>query len=305
MSGSPAYGFVDDDGTRRLLRPRPPRAVLAWVEAQLGASVVSTRTLKGGQSSAVHEVTLRSTADGDPLRVVLRRYVRDDPEEPDMPARECRTLLYLGDVGLTGPRLLAEDVTGRETGVPTLLMSRVPGRVEWSPKNTDRWLHRLVEQLPPIHAAPLPTAGVIRTYAPYAQDAYRPPSWARWPAVWDKAIEIFHGPTPEGPKAFIHRDYHPGNVLWRRGVVTSVVDWQCASIGPPSVDVAHCRGNLLGYGDEVVDRFTTIWEDMSGATFDPWADIVTHIGWLDGLCRADRPLYSAEDALARAVAGRH
>jgi Homing endonuclease associated repeat/Phosphotransferase enzyme family len=50
--------------------------------------------------------------------------------------------------------------------------------------------------------------------------------------------------------AGLERDFHPGNVLWRRATVSGVVDWQAASICPASVDVANCRGNLFGYGLE-------------------------------------------------------
>ena len=61
---------------------------------------------------------------------------------------------------------------------------------------------------------------------------------------------------------------------WQDGRVTGVVDWQSASIGPPSVDVGHCRGNLFGFGLEVADRFTTIWEGETGLRYNPWAKSV-------------------------------
>jgi hypothetical protein len=85
--------------------------------------------------------------------------------------------------------------------------------------------------------------------------------------------------------------------------VTGVVDWQSASIGPPSVDVGHCRSNLLRYGRAAVDRFTMWWERSSGRRYDPWADLSTIIGCLDGL-RDEHPNegHMAEDCLAWAVA---
>ena len=30
----------------------------------------------------------------------------------------------------------------------------------------------------------------------------------------------------------LHRDFDPGNVLWRRGTVSGAVDWQDARTGP-------------------------------------------------------------------------
>jgi hypothetical protein len=71
--------------------------------------------------------------------------------------------------------------------------------------------------------------------------------------------------------------------LWRYGKVSGVVDWQAASIGLAALDVAHCRANLFGYGREVAERFTALWEQVSGMTYHPWADVVTVIGFLDDL----------------------
>jgi aminoglycoside phosphotransferase (APT) family kinase protein len=305
---SAPHGFDDDEATHRLLRSRPPRAALDWAGAALGGTVISARPLRGGTASAVHLLAV-SRPGGAVERAVLRRYVRPElnAEEPDMAAREARALRLVERLEVPTPRLLAVDATGAWAGAPAVLMSRVAGRVDWSPANLDRWLERLAGLLPPIHAVPLPPPGVIRPFAPYRQDSYGPPGWARHPAVWARAVEWFHRPAPDstGPGVFIHRDFHPGNVLWRRGRVSGVVDWASASIGPPSVDVGHCRGNLFPYGMEVAERFTAMWERLGGTRFDPWGDVVTIIGSLDGFRGeppADPERSAVEDALARAVA---
>jgi aminoglycoside phosphotransferase (APT) family kinase protein len=309
-AGALPYGFDDDEATRRLLRSRPPRAALDWAGAALGGTVTAARPLRGGGASAVHLLTVRRIG-GAVERVVLRRYVRPEPnlEEPDIAEQEGRALRFVAGldlgVGVATPRLLALDATGAGAGVPALLMSRLAGRVEWSPADMDRWLERLAGPLPAIHAAPLPPPGVIRPFAPYGQGSYELPGWARWPAMWARAVEWFHRPIPDdaGPEVFIHRDFHPGNVLWRRGRVTGVVDWASASIGPACVDVGHCRGNLFQYGLEVADRFTALWERLAGASYHPWADVVTIIGSLDELREEPQPdRFLVEDALARAVA---
>jgi hypothetical protein len=183
-------------------------------------------------------------------------------------------------------------------------MSLLGGRVDWWPRDADGWLRGLAEILPRIHASPLPVRPtVIRPFAPYRQRSYEPPSWARHPAVWEEAVEIFHGPVPDEPAVFIQRDFHPGNVLWRYGKVSGVVDWQAASIGPAALDVAHCRANLLGYGRDVAERFTALWERVSDSVHHPWADVVTVIDFLDDLrdeWGSERHL--VEDLLAQAVA---
>src|SRR6266536_1676284 len=270
------HGFDDDPATRRLLRSRPPRAALAWVEAALGVTVTAARPLRGGSASAVHLLRVQRGS-GGAERVVLRRYVRPElnQEEPDIAEREARALRFVADLdlgaGVATPRLLDLDATGATAGGPP------------------------------------PPPGLIRPFAPHRQESYESPVWARCPSIWARAIERFHQPTPDGagPAVFIHRDFHPGNVLWRRGSVTGVVDWASASIGPACVDVGHCRGNLFQYGLEVADRFTAIWERLTGASYHPWADVVTIVGSLDDL-RDEPPPHRervlVEDALARAVA---
>ena len=303
--GSPPHGFADTAETRRLLRSRPPERALSWAAARLGAPVVSARALRGGLSSAVHQLTV-AAADGGPGRlVVLRRYVRPElnAEEPDLAEREARALQLVAAIPLPTPELLAVDPNGADAGVPAVLMSCLPGRVDWRPADLDRWLGRLAQLLPPIHAAHLPPPGTLPLYAPYGQDSYSPPAWSSQPRVWERAVEIAQGPPPDDKPVVVHRDFHPGNVLWRRARVTGVVDWPATSVGPGSVDVGHCRANLLRFGLHVAERFTRRWERLTGLTYDPWADVVTVVGFLDGL--RDDPGSDAhlfETILARAVA---
>jgi aminoglycoside phosphotransferase (APT) family kinase protein len=200
------------------------------------------------------------------------------------------------------PALLAVDPDGAEAGVPAVLMSRLPGRVDWWPSDMDRWLRRLAGLLPAIHTAPLPPAGVLQPFAPHSQTSYQPPAWARYPRAWKRAAEISHEPPPCLPAVLLHRDFHPGNVLWRRSAVSGVVDWQAACTGPAVADVGHCRVNLLTFGADAAQRFTALWQRAAGDTYHPWADVVTIIGFLDDLrddWASERLL--VEDMLARAV----
>lgn len=300
----PAHGFCDDEDTRRLLRSRPPRQALAWAAARLGSPVVSARALRGGMSSAVHLLTVQYGG-RQRRQAVLRRYVRPETnaDEPDIAGREARALRAAKPVGVPTPDLLAADPTGAGAGVPAVLMSRLPGRVDWWPSDAGRWLRRMAELLPAIHDAQLPPAGLIGSFAPHPQASYQPPRWARYPRLWERAAEITHGPSPELPEVLVHRDYHPGNVLWRRGKVSGVVDWQAACAGPAVADVAHCRVNLLTLGTDAAERFTAWWQHASGTAYHPWADVVTIIGFLDDLRDDWGPeRLLIEDMLARAVA---
>ena len=110
--------------------------------------------MRGGMSSAVHLLTV-GTARGS-VQAVLRRYVRPEvnEEEPDIARQEAEVLRFVEPLDVPTPRLLAVDPAGDEAGVPALLMSRLPGRVDWWPTDADRWLRGLAEILPPSTPAP-------------------------------------------------------------------------------------------------------------------------------------------------------
>jgi aminoglycoside phosphotransferase (APT) family kinase protein len=282
VSSSPPHGFELPPGEHQLLRGPPPPRALRWCEAAVGgrARVVRFAALAGGTSSAVHAVDVRDVG-GRTRRLVLRRFVRRDwlEEEPDAPRREAAALALAGDCPIPTPGLVAVDASGEAAGVPALLMTRLAGGIEWRPADLEGFLLRLATVLPPIHATPAP-AGALPPYSPYEPGDRRPPPWSRRPDVWLRAFEVFDGPTPADARCLIHRDYHPGNVLWRAGAVSGVVDWASASIGSPSADVGHCRLNLVGgIGLEAADRFLDLHREASGRDeYHPYWDVVAALG---------------------------
>src|ERR1700730_522709 len=244
---SAVHGFHLSPADARLLRgPLPPEAV-QWAVAVVGsgAHVRAVRALEGGTSSAVHSLNIEAGG-GRIHRLVLRRFVHRawKAREPHLAHCEAAALSMLAGGQLPAPKLRALDPDGASAGFPAVLMTRLPGRVEWAPAALDHFLRRLADLLPTLHATPVVSGAVLPDYRPYALAMYRPPTWASRPEVWLRAIEVLEGPVPAEERVFIHRDYHPGNVLWRREKVSGVVDWVNASIGSPWADVGHCRVNL-------------------------------------------------------------
>ena len=94
---------------------------------------------------------------------------------------------------------------------------------------------------------------------------------------------IAKGPRPNTRKCFIHRDYHPTNVLWSGDSVSGVVDWVNACQGPPGIDIGHCRVNVAQlYGISVADAFLTSYQTYAGEKFiyEPYWDIVSLIDYV-------------------------
>jgi aminoglycoside phosphotransferase (APT) family kinase protein len=239
----------------------------------------------------VHRLKLSGVED-----VVIQRFVLDwIREEPWLPANEVRVLKLLEEIDLPAPKVLAADLDGVETGCPTVLMSALPGRVVWRPMDIDVWLNKLVDIALAIHAVPVRPE--LLSWAPYAPEN-APPSWTRHPEAWAQAVDAFHRPQPAADRVFLHRDFHPGNVLWVEGRVTGIVDWVSSCVGPPEEDIAHCRINLArSHGQRVADDFLARWLAATGRTsYDPYFDLVTAVSMAT---KADRALDDFVLAAAR------
>lgn len=289
--------------TRALIRADPPDEAMRWVMSVADArSVISVAAMPGGSSVAMHRVTL-VTNDGGSRELILRRYVRPDQfaEDPEVASHEAMVLDLVAGMTTPTPRLVGCDATGDLAGVPAVLMTALSGRPVWAANIG--WLHQFVEVLVEIHAVDSTTV-TVRPFQPYTQDSFALPQWVTKPAVWDRAIEIFHEAVIDDDRTFIHRDFYPGNVLWFDRRISGVVDWEVASIGPRSMDVAHCRINLLYDNLSLAERFRQEWEVLTGYTFHPSADISTIIGLLDSYRRyppAQRVRRDIETVLERAV----
>lgn len=103
-----------------------------------------------------------------------------------------------------------------------------------------------------------------------------PPEAARRRSLWERAIELRAAATPAYRATFIHRDFHPGNVLWLRGRCSGVVDWANACRGPAGCDVATCRANLIDLaGSRVADEFLAAYEATIGETHQPYWELAS------------------------------
>ncbi|OZU88891.1 aminoglycoside phosphotransferase [Virgibacillus indicus] len=251
-----------------------------WAEA----NIVSIDRLKGSTSSTLHNIKLET--DGEVKEVVIRQFDNKEwlQEEPDLAVHEAESLRKAADAGVFTPEIIAYDKSGGVSGVPLVLMSKLRGSVELKPVDRNKWLNGLAEALVKIHA-------VDAEDFPWSYFSYNDaneveiPVWSTIPATWKKAIEIVKGPRPKVRECFIHRDYHPANVLWENGSVSGVVDWVNACAGPAGVDVGHCRWNLaMLYDVETADGFLAAYKNHGGPAFkyDPYWDLVSVIDVLFG-----------------------
>jgi aminoglycoside phosphotransferase (APT) family kinase protein len=150
-------------------------------------------------------------------------------------------------------------------------MSRVPGRPLLAPRNLSAYLQQLAMALAGLHALPTHGFGFLLDQRVYTQRALSPdraPSGDRLQeAVWAAAQRLWPDIAREDrPSTLLHGDYWPGNVLWQRGRLTGVIDWEQPRLGDPTKDVATCRGDLsILFGLEAANDFTRAYLAAGGA----------------------------------------
>ncbi|MEU7583531.1 alpha/beta fold hydrolase [Streptomyces sp. NPDC041068] len=257
-------------------------ATRAWVADQLdhARSVVDSRHLHGGWSSQMRRLTLDDGTD-----LVQRTFVKPffRHHGSGLLAREASVLTLLAEQdGIPAPALVAVDAAAERCDHPTLLMSALPGRVRVDETDLDRRLDLLAAQLVRIH-------GVVPDERPRTYQPWTSPERALTPdgPLWERALDVIRRDPPPYEGCFLHRDFHPGNVLVAEAGpelrITGVVDWVETSWGPADLDVAHCATALaLLHGPEHGLDFRERYEAHGGRGL---ADGPDHLYWrlLDAL----------------------
>jgi aminoglycoside phosphotransferase (APT) family kinase protein len=268
-----ADALADDNGRMHPPGTRPPAETLAWVERTIGpgARVVGWRRLTGGTTSLVHRLAVERNGRRGPY--VLRRWVLDGQNEAyaiGAVAAETAVLAALERSDVPAPRAIGSTTDAAHAG-PAVLMTRVPGHVHLMPRDRDRWLQQMAGMLTRIHALDINAkpfeSWIDRSRLSPLLDASRPD-------IWREAIAVVAEERPPTRTCFIHRDYQHFNLLWSRERLSGVIDWVEASVGPPDVDVGHCRLNLtVLFSADVAERFREMYEAEAGREVDPWWDI--------------------------------
>ncbi|MCX5443255.1 aminoglycoside phosphotransferase family protein [Streptomyces sp. NBC_00056] len=266
------------------VRPLTP----AWVNRHLevGERIVGTEALRGGITAEMRRLTI-GTRDGGTRDLVLRTFV-DAEHAGDWLNREAGALTLLQETGVPAPGLVAADPGAAHCEYPSLLMTHLAGRPVLDDEGLETRVPLLARQLLAIHAlrpAERPPQYVALTTA----DTVVTPKGAD-AGAWAAAIDVIRRPVPTYEGRFLHRDFHPGNVLFdvppsrpTGARITGVVDWAATSWGPVDLDVAHCSTNLaLLHGPAWGLRFAEAYEEAGGVLA---ADASERLYWLvrDGL----------------------
>ncbi|WP_369182022.1 phosphotransferase family protein [Streptomyces sp. Y1] len=278
-------------------------ATRRWVEGLLapGERIVGARTLQGGWTSRMRRLDVEGGAGeggDDPARpgyaLVLRSFVKPFylRHAENMLAREAQVLRQLEPSAVPTARLCAVDATGEFCDHPSLVMTLLPGTVRLAEDgDVDRRITLLAGQLAAVHALEVPAEQRPRDWQAWtAPDRVAVPEGTARPDLWRRAIAVIDRPAPAHRACFLHRDFHPGNVLFTGAgeelAVSGVVDWVETSWGPTDLDVAHCSTALvLLHGVEAGMSLADRYQEAGGRLSEAPGD---HLYWrvLDALAFA-------------------
>src|SRR5699024_10262619 len=245
-----------------------------WIEKQFGfqAEIAETIQLDGGLSSDMYEVHFKKRAS------IVIRQIRNASwleEEKDILLQEKHQLKQVADSQIPAPRFIAVDPYGENCGIPTLMMTKLPGHIQATiPIN--QMLEHLANCANMNHQTKINNQQYF--YEAYMQiETLEIPQWTRYPAVW-KALYDYIQQTdmPAYEVRFIHRDFHLNNMLWDKGTISGVVDWINSCMGPKYIDIAHCRWNLaMTHSVQEADIFLQKYEELQsgGDSYQIYWDI--------------------------------
>ncbi|GAA0898087.1 hypothetical protein GCM10009558_087040 [Virgisporangium aurantiacum] len=270
-------------------------ALLQWAvdTAAPGAEVVEVRGMRDGGSP--WRVTYR--ANGATGSVVVRAGSPGDQELFDIEAAALRLATPFPPPVDSAP-VDSTPVGSAPVDGPAMLIERLPGssRIpDTAPVSRLRALGAVVADLqavrPPDHALPRrtrPIAGVDFAALRREQPSARP-------LLADAEKRIAALPVPGPFTGLVHGDLWQGNALWDGDRLTGLIDWDCAGVGPPGVDLGSLRcdaaicfgveaaGEVLqGYGDA---DDVPYWDAVAALSTPP--DMGWFVGALHGQGRTD------------------
>ncbi|MET9656495.1 aminoglycoside phosphotransferase family protein [Streptomyces sp. NPDC006510] len=268
-------------------------ATRAWAERNLapGERIEGSERLRSGWSSRMRRLHISGPRGGRSL--VLRSFVKPFyvRHAPGLLTREADVLRLLGGTDIPAARCVAVDAWGEHCDHPSLLMSLLPGEVRVDDAGAAGRIGLLAGQLAAIHRVEVTDRTRPRDYEAWtAPDRVRVPAATGRPGLWRRAVDVIRREPPAYEPRFLHRDFHPGNVLFGgEGAdlrISGVVDWVETSWGPADLDVAHCSTALaLLHGVPAGTGFAGQYEAAGGRLAGNGAD---HLYWrlLDALAHA-------------------
>lgn len=272
----------------------PADSALAWAASAISpdARIVSIQPLHGDLGPwwlRLDDGAVRRDA-------VLRVPGRVGPHH----IRTAAVALHLAEAhGVSTPRLIAEDLEGREAGAPATLETALPGTSRAPRTVSAERLRRAGAAIAKVHAVRLePQPGLpLRVRSTSTDDYALERRWANFyrSCRAAKALRAMEQVTvsswllqladdrvralgrPCGETVLVHGDIWEGNMRWDGDTCIALIDWKDAGAGDPGVDLGQLRMQMsIQYGLDAAGYVLDGWQIETGRPAEnlPYWDIV-------------------------------
>ena len=224
---------------------------------------------------------------GNETRLAVKRMTNDP--DPKRATADFHGLRIARKHGIPAPEPLYLDRTGDLLGLPGIVTGFIEGEQVSRPEDVRSWSAGIARMLLRVHDARPSTEDRSHIYDGrwmglyFLRDSW-PETMAGHPLTVPifEAVQELRADLRRVRPVFLHMDYWPGNILWSRGRISGLVDWDAASYGDPALDVGYFRMNMYLRGiKEAADIFLDYYEAESGP--------VENLGFWELACAA-RPL---------------
>lgn len=237
--------------------------------------------LSGGVSAQITAVSIQHLNDRIQKLVVRQHGETNRARNPHIATDEFRLLQIVQSAGIAVPTPYFCDETGEFLQTPCIIMEYVEGETEFNPANLTAFTHQLATCLSTIHRISSSQLSFLPKQTTLYEPVERPSLKTDWVVGESWLWGILQTNCPllqHNPAVLLHGDFWPGNILWKEGQITAVIDWEDAMVGDPLADLANTRLEVLwAFGLEAMHSFTHHYQSLMNinGTNLPYWDIYT------------------------------
>lgn len=246
------------------MRSLKSRIEIAIRRLDRDATVSSILFLKNDRRAKIILIAM-AYQDGSQKHVILRLFGHEKIQpRPYIAGNEFRLLQHLEIPNIVTPRPLYFDQSQEIFPTPYLIYEYLDGEMEKIQQGSPRVTSQMAEVLAKINSIDRWKSNIL--FLPRLE------TWAKkvigsWPLQTDESLnEIdirrallqFDVLPIQNDPALLHGDFWIGNILWKDGKISGVIDWENAMLGDPVADLAVSRIDFaMGpFGVEAMMNFT-------------------------------------------------
>ena len=213
----------------------------------------------GGRACALHVAT---GAETKRRMILLTHSQRDRERNPQIARDEFRLLEILNEAGLPVPDALYLSEAHEP---PFLITSFAEGSTGIGDKPMPEFCHALADALHSIHSTDLGKFDL--SFLPDIKNANAGQLDARSPEQRQiqAAIQRARPRIDCNKSVLLHGDFWPGNLLWKDGALSAIIDWEDAALGDPLADLGKSRLEILwAFGTAAMQAYSERYLELNG-----------------------------------------